>query len=308
MKKLIVSLLALIIGFFIVDRCGGRVMFWVHKHSNDISAPKLTHLSEGVDEEIVMLGASRCNLHYVPSVIADTMGKRVYNGGIDGSKNIFSHYFALRMMLRHHVPEIVCLEVMPEDYRESADSYDATTFFAPYIGVDEEADSIFRLAGNYWPYRLSHLYRFNAKAVSNIGGLAVRRNRNEDNGYVPVPKPAIAPSRPDSIHTPDKVDMVKLRYVDKFIALCRENGIRLVFVVSPAYSVPDEDLYDVLKKKSSEAGVPFLDYHTKGLFADRPDFFKDADHLWHEGAVAYSSIFAGDLKRLTFTAICPGHK
>ncbi|MDD2954243.1 MAG: hypothetical protein PHC95_14010 [Parabacteroides sp.] len=296
MKKLLISLAIVVLGVFIADRMGGAVMGWVNQNSSDISAPKIKYLANDVSEDLLLMGTSRCNFHYVPSILKDSLGMSVYNGGIDASDNIFAHYYILNQILSHHTPKIICLEVMTNDYAKQSDPFKTVSFFAPYFGRNDRADSIFRYAGTYWPYKLSHLYRYNAKAVSNLAGLLVNRQGGEDHGYLPGPKPASFPDRLEKAETPLKVDSMKLFYLHKFINLCRKKDIQLFFMVSPSYSIASEDLYDVLKKEASKYGIPFWDYHSQGLYLDHPEYFKDGSHLWDKGARLYTSIFAHDLK------------
>ena len=69
-------------------------------------------------------------------------------------------------------------------------------------------------------------------------------------------------------------------------------------MVSPYYSIVGSHHYDVLKQVASEYNIPFFDYHTAGLYLDHPEYFWDEMHLWDKGARRYSSVFAGDLKRV----------
>ena len=296
MRKLLQSILFIIVAFFAVDRLGGQIMWWVNQHTEDLLAPKLRYLAYEINEEVVLLGTSRCNCHYVPSILKDSINLSVYNGGVDASNCIFSHYFVLSHILSHHTPKLICLELMTNDYVVADDSFEPTSFFAPYIGKNERGDSIFREAGNYWIYHFCHLYRYNAKAVSNIGGLLVNRQHNSELGYVALPQPIFSPDRPGVEHTSHNVDVLKLQYLKRFISLCQSNNVALVFMVSPAYTKADTDLYDVLKDIAEDNQIPFFDYHTKGVFLDHPEYFKDDRHLWDKGARLYTSIFAHDLK------------
>ena len=298
MKKLAISILFILVGLFIIDRAGGMAMWWVNQHTKDVTGPKMRYLIDDFHEDVLLMGTSRCNSHYVPSIIGDTLGMSVYNGGIDGSKNIFSHYIMLCHILAKHTPKVICLEVQPNDFIRERDPFTCITFFAPYFGKNAQADSVFRLAGKYWPYRLSHLYRFNAKATSNIAGLVVTRLDSGNNGYVPYTPPAHFPNTLYHLNTPKHADRLKLAYVQKFIDLCKEKGIRLLFTVSPMYAKVESDFYDVLKETARENGLPFLDYHTAGLYQKHPDYFHDPSHLWDKGARLYSSVFARDLKKL----------
>ena len=298
MKKFIGSFLFVAVGLFAADRIGGMVMWWVNQHTHDVSGPKIKYLVNSVHEDVVMMGTSRCNLHYVPSVISDTLGMSVYNGGIDASNNIYSHYIMLSHILARHTPKLICLEVMTSDFAVEDEPFRTVTFFAPYFGRNSRADSVFMEAGNYWQYEVSHLYRYNAKAVSNIAGLFVDRQSGGDNGYIPLPRPAHFPATLEREAPVQKTDNKKLEYVQRFISLCKTSNVRLVFMVSPKYSAVDVRHYDVLKKIARANDIPFLDYHTRGLFIDHPELFKDEEHLWDEGARRYSSIFASKLKEI----------
>lgn len=297
MKNLLKSLLFVLFALFAVDRIGGQIMWWINQHTQDISGPKLKYLADEVDADVVLLGTSRCNFHYVPSILADSIGMSVYNGGIDASNCIYAHYFVLNQILEHHTPKMICLELGKKDYIVSDNSFETTSFFAPYIGRSERADSIFREAGNYWHYRVCHLYRYNAKAVSNIGGLLVNKQQGNESGYIPLPQPKFVPEKLGRSKVSGEVDELKLQYIRKFISICKSRRIALVFMVSPSYSEADADLYDVLKDIAEENDVPFFDYHTQGLFLDHPEYFKDSGHLWDKGARLYTSVFAHDLKR-----------
>lgn len=298
MKKFLGSLLFIVAGLFATDRIGGMVMWWINQHTQDVSGPKMKYLVNNVHEDVVLMGTSRCNLHYVPSIIGDTLGMSVYNGGIDASNNIYSHYIMLNHILARHIPKVICLEVMTYDFAREEEPFRTVSFFAPYFGFNNRADSVFIEAGKYWQYKVSHLYRYNAKAVSNIAGLFVDRQADGDNGYIPLPRPAHFPATLEREEPVRNVDKKKLEYIQRFVDLCHESNVRLVFMVSPKYSAVDSRHYDVLKKIAGANDIPFLDYHTNGLFIDHPELFKDEEHLWDEGARRYSSIFASDLKRI----------
>lgn len=298
-RRIILTIVCLCAAIFIADRTGGLVMRQVALHTQDVLGPKLRDLAEGIDADVVVLGASRCHHHYVPSVMEDTLGMSVYNAGVGGSNNIFAHYVVLSHILRRHTPKVVCLELMTTDYAPQADPFHPLAFFAPLFGICPEADSLYRIAGTYWRYQVSHLYRYNAKAASNILGLAMNRQQKADRGYMPLPQPAVHPEGEPAWEEPVAgCDSMKTAYLHRLVRRCREKGISVVFVVSPKYTFIPDGHYRVLKDIAQEEGIPFLDYHGQRLYTDHPQYFKDASHLWDEGARHYSSRFAGDLKRV----------
>lgn len=301
MKRFVISVLIILAGVFVLDRIGGQMMWWINQHSHDTTAPKIKYLVEGVNEDVVLMGTSRCQGHYVSSIIADTLGMSVYNGGIDASENIFSHYIMFSHMLANHTPKVICLDVRRNDlFVEAADPYKSISFFAPYFGKNKQADSVYYTAGTAYEYMISHLYRYNSKAASNILGLVYNKQtaKGEVLGYVPIFKPTIPVEISDDIVIPNlnEIDQNKLDYLQRFINHCKERNILLFFVVSPAPTRVDVGYYAALKSLAERNGVTFMDYHTQGLFLDHPEYFKDSQHLWDEGAIKFSEIFAKELK------------
>ena len=297
MKHLIYSILFLLVGIFAVDRIGGMIMHEINTNTQDVLGPKFKYIHDNICEDIVMLGASRCHHHYVSSTIGDSLDMSVYNCGMQGSENIFSHYLTLCLILERYTPKVICLEVMEADFNYKKDPFAKLSYFAPYFGYSESADSVFRESGLYWKYTISHLYRYNAKAVSNIAGLFVSRQSNDDHGYLPAKKSSVVLGELKSSKTITETDSRKITYLHRFAEKCRNNNIRLIFTISPRYSIVDSTYYNILKNFAHTENIPMLDYHTSGLFHSEPEFFRDALHLNDKGAKHFSSIFASDLKR-----------
>ena len=148
-RRLFYTLLCMVLALFLVDRLGGMLMSQIARHTQDVLGPKLRSLDEGITADVVLMGTSRCHHHYVPSILSDTLGMSVYNAGVGGSDNIFSHYLVLRHVLSHHTPKVICLDVMTSDFAPEAAPFLALSYFAPLFGHCEEADSLFMLAGTY---------------------------------------------------------------------------------------------------------------------------------------------------------------
>ena len=297
-KKLVLSIVIILAGLFAIDRAGGFVMDCVGRISKDGFSPKFQYIQKEIHQDVLFLGASRCEHHYVPGIIADSLGRSVYNVGFGSSDNIYSHYIVLSHILERYSPQMICLEVMPSDYCRQEDPFTFISLFAPLIGKSERADSVFRQAGSYWKYQMSHLYRYNAKASSNLWGLVLDRHKGNDNGYTPLKEPAFFLSHLSKEYPDKTVDPLKIEYMERFATLCRQNNIELVFIVSPKYTLVEPSGYEVLKGFASKHSIPFLDFHTSGLYHDHPDYFKDEGHLWDRGARLFSSVVAQDLKHI----------
>ena len=299
MKKLIISIIIIIFGIFIMDRIGAQIMWWVNQHTNENAGLKIREMINHVDADVLLMGTSRCNRHYVPNIISDSIGMSVYNGGIDASDNIYAHYTLLNLILKRYKPKVICLEVSTSDFTNPQDPFSTVSFFAPYFGTSEQSDSIFHLAKLYWPYKLFHLYRFNAKATSNIAGLFITPQDVGKDGYVPSSQPTHFINRePIETEKPSRTDEQKKEFLQHFINICKNENIILVFTISPSYCVVKQKYYQELRNIAKTNNIPLLDYHTKGLFLNHPEYFEDGVHLWDKGARLYSTVFAHDLKEI----------
>ncbi len=301
MKKLVLSISFIVIILFAVDRIGGVVLKLCSMHTYTHAEVKMEHLVRNSLEDVILLGTSRVDNHYVPSIIRDTLQMTVYNGGISSSDNIYSHYIVLNNLLSYHAPKVICLEIMNNDFLKSSQPYQFISFFAPYIGTSESADSVYMDAKTLPLYKLSHLYRYNSKVMETIYGLIVRRTYSLDNGYMANPKPTKILSSMEEANTDTVYDANKLIYIEKFINKCRSMNVKVVLTISPKYQNVDSTYYKPIYSIASRYRVPLLDYHTSRLFHNHPEYFSNTSHLWDEGARMYSSIFAHDLKHIIKT-------
>ena len=299
MKKFYISLTTIILLLFVIDRGGGLIMDKCIGLTNAKAEVKIRYRADEVNADVILLGTSRCIHHYVPSIITDSIHMSVYNGGISDSDNIYAHFILLNLILEHHKPKVVCLELSAKDYSiQGDDPFGKISFFAPWIGRCAGADSVYKEAGTYWRYIVSHLYRYNAVGVESLGGLIVNHRYGEDNGYFTIqgsPDKTIQLKREQYAIG---IDSLKLDYLQRFVDICRQNDIKLVFTISPRFSVAPPNFYAPLMDIAIKNDVPCLDYHTNGLFHDHPEFFRDNGHMVEDGAKAYSSIFASDLKQI----------
>lgn len=296
-KKTIAVALAVMLSVFAVDRIGGYLMHWVFTRSCDVATPKIRHIQTESDADVLFLGTSRCNVHFVPDIIEDSLGTSVYNEGVDGSSNIYSHYFVLSTILSYHKPKMICLGVDVFDYIEEELPFETIGFFAPLIGESEAADSVFMEAGTYNAYQISHLYRYNSKALEMLSGMTFGIRAQQEKGYMQRPAPAVFPVLDTAMMADVKIDTLKVEYLGRFVQKCKTAGIPLVFIVSPKLTVCGSE-YVWLEEYCEHHEVPLLNYHSRGLFHDNPQNFYDKAHLWDKGARELSAIVAHDIKQL----------
>lgn len=303
-----VSAISIIILFiFIADRAGGMAMRALHSISEDVTSPKLEYIASGCDEEIVVFGTSRAASHYRCDLLSEILGKRVYNAGIDASKNIYSQYVAIEALLAHHTPETIILDLMESDWKRQEDSFSELGIVAPLFGCSEKGDTVFRLSGKHMLFELSHLYRYNRRSMAIIGGgirgIVKRMSGRGENyvnndGFVAAPDGKLS-GKIEIIENGDgEEEEDKLMLIRRIAAECKERGIRLIFVVSPRYTEAGPDLYLPLRRIAVEEGIVMLDYHTSGHYHSNPEYFHDHAHLNPAGAEEFSRELGAELLRI----------
>lgn len=295
MKKTIILLITVLVGCFACDRIGGMLFDVIHKHSNSITAYKYRQLFSETNADLVLMGTSRCEAHYDTEILQDSLNISVYNGGVDGSDNIYSQYIALCLMLQHHVPKYVGLELRRYDFEKTEGEFNTLTYLLPYIGQSNDADTLFMHSGLYWKGIVSHLYRYNAKSMSDIAGYFISYNKYAQTGYIPKAQPPVFPQEKISVES-STVDSLKVHYLDQFAKKCRDNNVTLFCMISPEYRDTDKETYAYLDAWAEKNNIVLWDYSSQHLFADQPELFYDAAHLWEKGATEYSKIFAHDLR------------
>lgn len=97
-----------------------------------------------------------------------------------------------------------------------------------------------------------------------------------------------------SEHETAQISTKNLEYLNKIIALCRENNVELMLVKTPSNSTAEEKkYYNAVKEIANSEGVVFADYNLYyneiGLNTDT-DFF-DATHLNIWGAQKFTDYF-----------------
>lgn len=97
---------------------------------------------------------------------------------------------------------------------------------------------------------------------------------------------------------------VSERYLKELISDAKANGYNPVLVTVPYYSLYNdgfdqnwlqEEYFDRMNSISAELRIPYLDYSHDQRFVDKPELFKDSDHLTDEGAKMFSEIVFSDI-------------
>ncbi|CDN30880.1 Esterase, SGNH hydrolase-type domain [Mucinivorans hirudinis] len=299
-KKFAVKSIVFIVIFAVVDIAFGFVADKLYFTQNR----KLTYVIEQSDEDVIIFGASRAVGHYNVAIIADSLSMAVYNAGL-GGQNIYVQYAMLKSLLERYTPKVVIFDTFDIDIYKTPPTWDRDklTLFYPYYNRDTAVREIVDLRSQYDNIKmLSNFVRMNSQPAS-IAILPLFYGNSEvvcrNGGYVVINENNCYNGSYEKVGDEfgSEIDALKLKYIRKFVELCRENSVECIFVSSPIYGdISSSSIVDDMERLTSELEVEYWNYFNDGEFADAA-LFKDVKHLNSKGADRYSAKIASRLKQ-----------
>ena len=223
-----------------------------------------------------------------------------YNCAYDGC-GIITAYGLLVSMTEHYTPKAIIYDVMPnfdyiQDGEPNAKYLGPLKLLALGGGVKHGLDSIFVdvAANEKWKMK-SNMYKINSKLIQLLTENLVERNITVK-GYLPMNKEMQQEPAIRETGLPTAIDGLKEHYLLKFIQLCKQKGVNLVFYASPSYRKTLDYQFDYIKELSDKEGICFVNHYCDTSFVQNPNYFYDSVHMNQRGATAYSSVVAAELR------------
>lgn len=296
MKKFLFNILIFFGIVAAVDMAAGKVFWYLQTKAGGRTGAEYYACKES-NEDVIIMGSSRASHHYVPQIIADSLGLSCFNAGHDGN-GIIMQYGRLKMISERYTPKAVIYDITTFydlDENDNMTYIDRLKPFSDDRGVKRYVSELFPLERLKL---MSRMYRYNYKFMEMIADCRMSKV-DENRGYFPLVgqiKPEAAErsrlnDKPKNIH----YDEVKLHYLEQLAKDCNDRGTKLVFVVSPAFydKMNTETLYEPVKEIAERNNVQCLMYVNKD-YSNHEEWFKDSQHLNDEGAKAFTS----DLTRM----------
>jgi hypothetical protein len=295
MKKLLIHIVIIAGLFFVIDRTAGLILKQLYSQSNATDEYKIGYANAETTDDLLFMGSSRCLHHFVPSVFEEAYGMTCFNAADWGIKNIYYHYGLLGNILSRYTPKVIVFEIHPCDYLDTPYSgTERAGSLAPFCGMSDECDEMLKISGNYWPYKLSMVYRYTGSLPALLFGRWGGMDRNLK-GWKPLDG-QLDTTDLKAEEFPFPVHQEKLQLLERFIQDCQAKGIRLGFIVSPMYICTEQDVYKVPRDLTNRYNIPFFDYFRDPQFMGHAELFYDYGHLNREGATIFSKKVCNDLK------------
>ncbi|MET2984895.1 hypothetical protein [Aureibaculum conchae] len=291
-KSFLKYLLTFIIIIFFIDYGCGILMEKEFKKIN-FSDYGTINKNLKVNAEVVVLGSSRAQHHYNPHELSKILDNSCYNLGLGGN-GVFYNYAILKEIIKNTPPKAVVLDLSPNVIIDEK-SYTKLNLFLPYYSNNDAFKEIIELNPKFSKLELiSNLYIYNSTIYHILRSINKIDSIDNELGYKPlegiIDVNNFAPYHLEN----EKMGDNKTKYLLKIIALCKENKIKLVSVISPTYLKFDRSNTIINKLDSilKTNDVKLYDFSDYPEFYKKQIFFKDQLHLNKEGANLFSKSIA----------------
>lgn len=289
MKKFFLYLFIVLLGVSIIDVAYRGVC-------------KLTLKETAIDNNnynIAVLGASRAELQYRSKIIADSLNLTVYNYGQAGT-SILNQYFTLLEITKNKTPEIVILDLTPNQLSSDWIKKRISRYYPDYWKNETVRDVINEVEGyNHDLIMTSALVQYNSKlfniVVNLIKDVPVEENelgffaKAYSGEPVEVREKDIVHERLNS--NGGYSEFADL-YLKRMVDICDQKSIKLIVCMSPSLVLDDNDRFFLLSKVKE---LNLLCWDMTDSIKD-PLLFYDASHLNDRGATLFTEMIVANLK------------
>lgn len=284
---------------FICDRGIGYMMKHLYFTQQSGDGYLITYAMDSTDADVLIFGSSRAKHSYNPAIFEDSTRYSCFNAGRDGTEHLLFNYGQFRAVTSRYNPEIVILDIRPEDLAYSATEYDMLSPLLPYYETSDEIRELLLERGPFEKLKhISSIYPYNSLVFQVVmGNLEMNKKRKSHyNGYVPF-REAKVRGQIDTLTIHDTIlDEYKIRLLESMIRICNEKEIRLIFVYSPTWYIVTRNPYDlVLAELCKEYQIEYLNLSNHPVFLTNPGYFYDRTHLNDKGAKVFTSLLIREI-------------
>ncbi len=303
-----------VLSYALIDDVNDEVRYAMHE------------LYEQEDIETLFLGSSHVFCGYDPGILDEIMGENTYLASTPVQK-VDGSYYLLKEVLKKNDVQKVYLDMFYHQYRDipaergsiqmqwiycitdnMKHNWNRTEFLLNASGCEHYIEGFLASAryGNYLldRKRLERVVKSkrtaeyvnyeNAPETFYKGAMIVPGEPGNPKLIVTTDEPGMSEIKEDVISA------YSLKYLDKIVKLCKEEGIRLVLVTTPftdfyVQAIGNYDVfYEYMKAYAEINEIEYYDFNlcrTELLDMENADFL-DFHHLSGQGAVKYSTAFA----------------
>ena len=306
-KVLFSKSLGFLFVFFLIDLSLGFIAKEIFFSQKTGKYARLTHSIQLDSSEVLIMGSSHANRHYVPDILEKELNMTCYNAGVQGQRIIF-HTALQKMILKRHKPKFIILNIDESWLFESVEAYERLADLHPYYwDFKAELDPILSLHSDFHTLKLLfRSYQTNSTIVHVLKYYFLPQK--DYKGYRPLNQQMKRPlsQKKELINSEmakeeiQKIDTSFVNIFEEFINNAKINNVNLIFTISPhlyqANGLKVNKSLELMKSMAFEHRIPLFDFSDDRTFIEQYHLFNDPGHLNNDSAILFTKLLADTIK------------
>jgi len=132
---------------FVLDYSIGTCLKTLYLKKTNGEDYRLIYAILKTNEDIIILGDSRAQNHYVPSVIEKELKLSCFNAGRAGAQSIIYHYAIFNSIIRRYKPKIFIINISPYELLKVKNNfqYEILSILLPFVNNNKTIRQITEL-------------------------------------------------------------------------------------------------------------------------------------------------------------------
>lgn len=300
MRRFIIWIITVVITVSTLDIISGKLFAnYLKTHILPGEYGALEKILRHNEADLLVLGSSVALISINNKVLGDSLGVKTYNGG--GNGQAFPFFLTmLRASTANHTPKEIILCVVPTDFTNEGlgKFYD---IFGIYYGLNiaDIDDNLEDLKEYNRIFLKSTFYKLNSHWFRIFLYHFISPNIMGEDGHMARPQPPVYPEK--FYASIGKISTERKNQLIEFLALCRDNHIKVTILFTPEYvnftEMNDKTnaIHQISDIASKYGAKVYIDSELEP-FTSNPTLFYDNLHLNIEGTKIYTDTIISRLK------------
>ncbi|MFP5041134.1 hypothetical protein [Parasediminibacterium sp. JCM 36343] len=301
-----------IIALAMIDYVLGICLHSFYFHQKKEWTAHVTYSLDSAKPDILILGSSRAERHYSPSILSDSLHKSCYNAGMDAQS--IPYCTALQeVIFKRWKPKMIILDINPWEFIEDTIKYEKLSILLPYCNEHPELIKYLEIASPMERLKLySNIYPYNSTFFIAVNDkLHAQKMPTEEFGYAPIikvmdaaeitlTKKALLQDEKKDKDFYVKTDAFAFNLYRQFLKRCTDNHIKTYVITSPTLipGYQNKSKKELLSISKTYPEIKFIDFSSNPNYNGHFEKFSDHIHLNKQGSEEFSKELAGRLKKL----------
>lgn len=298
MKKFLIKTTLFLLGIFIIDIAFGFSFEYLQANAKGGATLRDNFICKEVTSDVLILGSSRCEHHYNPIILEDSLKVTCYNAGQAGN-GIIVAYARYLMMRERKEPRMVIYDISPDfDLLAGYDNHRYLTWLRSYKDKCDIREIINSIDPMEKFKMLSQMYCYNSRFIEILIDYLHPIMESDIKGYEPLSGELnILKIRRDKL-IPANIhytfDPLKIEYLSTLIDSVGND--KILFVISPIWYGMESEKFRPVVEICNDKGVRFIDFANNPKYVHNDKYFKDGTHLNSNGANEFTKDLIAEIK------------